>query len=299
MIVSASYRTDIPAFYAEWFRRRFAVGHALVVNPYGGKDSRVSLRDGVDGFVFWTRNIGPFLPALAEVRQAGLPFVIQYTITAYPRSLETSVISAERSLALIAEVAARYGPRAVVWRYDPVIVSSETPADFHRDTFARLATALSGKVDEVVISFATLYAKTVRNLNRAATAHGFTWADPPDEDKRNLAAELAAIAAAHGLRLTICCQEGLGLAGAACVDARRLEDVAAGWDLARTVKAKRKGNRPFCLCHESRDIGAYESCPHGCVFCYAVTSPALAKRHFHRHDPDGDYLLPPTRSLLQ
>jgi len=299
MIISASYRTDIPAFYAEWFRRRFRAGHARVVNPYGGRDSRVPLRDGVDGFVFWTRNIGPFLPALAEVRQAGLPFVVQYTVTAYPRALEASVIAAPRSLALVAQVAAEYGRRAVVWRYDPIVFSSETPDHFHRETFARLAAALAGSVDEVVVSFATLYAKTARNLNAAAAAHGFGWSDPADHDKRRLAEDLAAIAASAGLKPTLCSQDGYvvaGTAAAACVDARRLEDVAAGWGLARPLTAKRKGNRPGCLCHESRDIGAYDSCPHGCVYCYAVNSPALAKRQFHRHDPDGEFLLPPARA---
>ena len=296
MIISASYRTDIPAFYAEWFRRRFAAGHARVVNPYGGQSARVPLRDGVDGFVFWTRNIGPFLPALADLRHAGLPFVVQYTVTAYPRTLEASVIAAERSVALIARVAADYGPRAVVWRFDPIVFSSQTQAGFHRDAFARLAAALAGSVDEVVISFATVYAKTARNLNAAAADHGFTWSDPADEDKRLLATELAALAAAAGLKLTMCSQPGFvvpGTAGAACVDAGRLEDVAAGWGLARKLAAKRKGNRPGCLCHESRDIGAYDSCPHGCVYCYAVRSPALAKRRFRRHDPASEFLFPP------
>jgi len=296
MIVSASYRTDIPAFYGAWFLNRFRAGHARVANPYGGPASTVPLRREVDGFVFWTRNLGPFLPALAELRAAGLPFVVQYTVTAYPQALETSVIAAERSLALIAQVARDYGPRAVVWRYDPIVFSTDTPEAFHRDAFARLAAALAGGVDEVVISFATLYRKTTRRLTAAATAHGFKWWDPPDADKRRLAGDLAGLAAAAGLKLTVCSQPdftGPDVPGAACVDARRLEDVAAGWGRPRSIAARLKGNRPGCLCHESRDIGAYESCPHGCVYCYAVGSPTLAKRRFRHHDPAGEFLFPP------
>ena len=92
MIVSASYRTDIPAFYGAWFRRRLAAGSCRVRNPYGGPDYAVSLdRDSVDGFVFWTRNATPFRGVLRELAARGDPFVVQYTITAYPRVIETAV----------------------------------------------------------------------------------------------------------------------------------------------------------------------------------------------------------------
>ncbi|MGE5505822.1 MAG: DUF1848 domain-containing protein [Actinomycetota bacterium] len=296
MIVSASYRTDIPAFYAPWFVNRFRSGFARVVNPYSRQTGTVPLRAGVDGFVFWTRNVGPFTAALDEVRDASLPFVIQYTVTGYPRALETSVIEPERSVALIRAVAERHGPRAAVWRYDPIVFSTMTPAEWHLDTFSRLAGDLAGAVDEVVISFANIYRKTARNLAAAARAHRFDWWDPPADDKRVLAARLAKIAAARGMAATVCSQpefvaEGLGRA--ACVDARRLEAVAAGWGSPRPVKAKPKGNRPGCDCFESRDIGEYDTCPHGCTYCYAVGSRTLAKRRFHDHDPTAEFLFAP------
>ena len=296
MIISASYRTDIPAFYAEWFANRFGAGHARVVNPYGGPPASVPLRQGVDGFVFWTRNARPFHSALDMVRAARMPFVVQYTLTAYPRALERSVVPPERALADIRALAARFGPRAVVWRYDPVVMTELTPPDFHRATFARLAQALAGTVDEVVISFAQIYRKTARNMDLAARAHGFAWHDPDDGAKRALAAGLVAIAAGHGMRLSVCSQAAHTVAGAhpaACIDARRLEDVAAGWGVPRPIAAKVKGNRPDCLCHESRDIGAYDTCPHGCAYCYAVGSQALAKRRFAEHDPQSEFLITP------
>jgi len=299
MIVSASYRTDIPAFYAAWFVNRFRAGFAKVVNPYGRQVSSVPLRAGVDGFVFWTRNAEPFLPALAEVRAAGIPFIVHYTVTGYPRALETSVVEAARAVDTIRRLAGAYGPRAVVWRYDPIVFSSLTPEGFHRDGFARLADALAGAVDECVTSFANIYRKTARNLAAAARAHGFTWWDPPADVKRALAADLAALAAERGLRLTVCSQEAYtvdGTDGAACVDARRLEDVARLWGAPRPVRAKLKGNRPGCLCFESRDIGEYDTCPHGCTYCYAVNSRPLARRRFHAHDPAGEFLFSPNES---
>ncbi|MBI5164399.1 MAG: DUF1848 domain-containing protein [Magnetospirillum sp.] len=296
MIVSASYRTDIPAFYGAWFLNRFRAGFARVANPYGRQVSTVPLRAGVDGFVFWTRNAAPFRAALAEVRRAAIPFVVQYTVTGYPRALETSVIEAERAVGDIRALAEEYGPRAVVWRYDPIIFSSLTPAAVHRHTFTRLADALAGAVDECVVSFANIYRKTARNLAAAARAHHFAWSDPPGEEKRDLAMQLGVLGRERGLAVTVCSQDSYvvpGIRPAACVEARRLEDVAAGWGLPRTIAVKQKGNRPDCLCAESRDIGAYDSCPHGCTYCYAVGSRTLAKRGFQEHDPAGEFLVTP------
>lgn len=295
MIVSASYRTDIPAFYGPWFVNRFRAGFARVVNPYGGPPSTVPLRQGVDGFVFWTRNAQPFAEALRLVRAAEIPFVLHYTVTALPRALERSVIDPARAVADIHALAGQYGPRAVVWRYDPIVFSDLTPAEFHMETFARLAASLAGAVDEVVVSFAQIYKKTARNLDAAARAEGFRWFDPDDRDKHALAARLVEIAAGHGMALSVCSQAAHVVAGAraaACIDARRLEEVARNWGLPRTVAAKVKGNRPGCLCHESRDIGAYDSCPHGCAYCYAVGSRALAKRRHAGHDPQAEFLIP-------
>ncbi|BAE53203.1 DUF1848 domain-containing protein [Paramagnetospirillum magneticum] len=296
MIVSASYRTDIPAFYGRWFLNRFRAGWAKAVNPYGRQISTIPLRSGVDGFVFWTRNPGPFRDALDEIRRAGLPFVLQVTLTGYPRALESSVIEVERSLALMSDLARAHGPRVVAWRYDPILATSATPLDWHEDNFARLAARLEGITDEVSVSFATLYRKTERNLAAAARAHHFGWSDPAPEDKRGLLRSLAERAAGHGIRLTLCSQPDLLTAGiepSSCVDARRLEDVAKNWGLDRRIAAKVKGNRPGCLCHESRDIGEYDTCPHGCTYCYAVGSRTLAKRRFAEHDPDSEFLLPP------
>jgi len=290
MIVSASYRTDIPALYGEWFMNRLAVGHTLVANPYGGKPYRVSLRPGdVDGFVFWTRNIGPLADRLPEVA-AVAPFMVQFTVTGYPRALEPGVIDAGAAAAQIHGLARAWGPRAAVWRYDPVVITDLTDPAWHRRNFAALAGVLDGAVDEAVISFAQLYAKTRRNLDAAARAHGFAWRDPGEGEKRALAGELAAIAAAHGMRLTVCSQPDYAVDDAEparCIDAARLSDVAG-----HAIAARVKGNRPDCLCHESRDIGVYDSCPQGCVYCYAVSSRAAAKRFLAAHDPTAESLGP-------
>jgi hypothetical protein len=268
MIVSASYKTDIPAFYACWFLKRLGAGWCESRNPYNGLTVRTALGPGaVDGFVFWTRNFAPLGQRAPEI-QAVAPFTVQYTLTGYPRALEPHVIAAKAAVADMRRLAAEYGPRAVVWRYDPILLTSLTPAAWHRETFARLCAALQGATDEVVVSFAHIYRKTRRNLDRAAATHGFTWHDPGSQEKCDLLAALTDCAAAHGMALSVCAQRDVLVPGAAlarCIDADRLSDVAG-----RDVAAKRRGNRPDCLCHAARDIGAYDSCAHGCRYCYAV-----------------------------
>lgn len=288
MIVSASYKTDIPAFYGRWFLNRLDAGFCMMVNPYSGKSLRVDLtRPAVDGFVFWTKNLGPFLGALDGVAERGFPFVVQHSVTGLPGALERSVPDWRVTVAHLAGVRDRWGPRAAVWRYDPIILTDATPASWHRATFAALAQALRGVTDEVTASFLQPYRKTARNL----AAAGIGWRDPGAEEKRALLADLAEIAALEGMSLTLCAQPELvgapGVSAARCVDAERLSDVAG-----RPLAAREKGNRPGCLCAESRDIGDYDSCPHGCVYCYAVADRAAAQRRFARHDPAGEFLVP-------
>jgi hypothetical protein len=276
VIVSASYRTDIPAFYADWFLRRLDAGFARVANPYGGEVQTVPLTPGaVAGLVLWTRNIRPLLPHLDRVR-ALAPFTVQFTATGYPRALESSVIAAGEAVAQLAELSRRFGRRVAVWRYDPIVT---TPLIDHERNFAALAKALAGTVDEAVLSFVHPYRKTARNLDRA----GVAWRDPPAGEKRELLARLAAIAADHSIAATLCTQPdlvGAGLGAARCIDAARLSDVAG-----RPIAARESGNRPGCLCARSRDIGAYDTCPHGCAYCYAVADRDRAVARFKAHDP--------------
>ncbi len=291
MIISASYRTDIPAFYGDWFLARLTAGHADVRNPYGGRVSRVDLTPGaVTGWVFWTKNLMPFGAALDAVERRGEPALVHYSITGLPRALERSVPDAEHVCADFRKAAARLGARAMVWRYDPIVITDATPADWHRATFGKLAMALEGATDEVATSFMEPYAKTRRNLGALARAGGPAMVLPDPDAKAALARDLSAIAARHGMRLTLCTQPDLadtGLPAAACVNAGRLADVAG-----RPLTARRRGNRTGCLCAESRDIGAYDTCPHGCVYCYAVRARAAAQAGHRAHDPTAAMLRP-------
>lgn len=290
MIISASYKTDIPAFYGEWFINRLRAGYCLVRNPYNRNSAaRVSLlREDVDGIVFWTKNAGPFIEALAEVHHRGYPFVVQYTINAYPRTLEFSVTDATRALKHAALIASKYGPKSLVWRYDPIIFSSETPAERHIEAFDWIAGRLDGVTDEVVVSFAQIYQKTKKNMDWASREFKFSWNDPDDQTKQSLLRELLKIARMRKLNMTLCSQPYLivpGVEESRCVDARRLSALAGC-----NVLAKLKGPRKECGCFESKDIGDYDTCPHGCVYCYAVQNRNLAQTRYRQHDPNGELL---------
>jgi hypothetical protein len=290
MIVSASYKTDIPAFYGRWFLNRLAAGRCEVANPYGGKPFCVSLAPGeVAGFVFWTRNPGPFGTALRAVEARGEPFVVQFTITGYPRALDAATIAAADAVGLAHDIARTYGPRTVVWRYDPVVISSLTPADWHRENFRRLAESLSGATDEVAVSFAQIYRKTRLNLDRAAAAHDFRWRDPEAGEKHALLRDLGETARGAGMIPTLCGQPALlggGVAEARCIDSARLSDIAG-----RALTAAPRPHRKTCRCAASKDIGEYDSCPHGCAYCYAVRSRDLARRRHKSHDANGERLI--------
>jgi hypothetical protein len=296
VIISASYKTDIPAFYGDWFMNRLNAGYCLMRNPYNGQVSKIDLaRGAVDGFVFWTKNLGPFIDQLKEVHQRGFPFVVQYTINGYPRALEVSVLEANRATEHVRQVIEQYGTESVVWRYDTILISSLTPVDFHLENFSRIAESLRGYTNECIISFAQIYKKTKRNLDLAAASEGFAWREPTSEERQKILKSLLQIAKANAMGLTICSQpefaEGC-VEEARCIDAQRLSRIGG-----RTIVAKLQGARDTCGCYQSKDIGDYDTCPHGCVYCYAVQNRELAKRRYGAHDPNQDLLLPTKPSI--
>lgn len=298
MIISASYKTDIPTFYGQWFMNRLEAGYCKMVNPYNQQVYKVDLTpESVDGFVFWTKNIGPFLKYLPEVQRKGFCFIVQHTINGYSRELECKVINYSHTIEHMKKLSGEYGPNVAIWRYDPIIISSLTPLGWHQHNFEKLAIALEGTTDEVVVSFAQIYKKTKRNMSWAAKEFGFSWDEHEEmqtEDVRKLVKELAQIAKSYGMQLKICSQEKYLIPGvveeARCVDADRLEKVSN-----KTIKDKsrQKGNRKECGCFASKDIGEYDTCPHGCVYCYAVQNRDLALQRYKAHDSTGEFLFTP------
>jgi len=282
MIISASKRTDIPAHYGEWFLNRFEAGYCTVRTP-PGKPYRVSLRrEDVDGFVFWTKDIGPFMDKLAIVHGSGYPFYVQHTLNNFPASLEPHVPPAEASIQNLRRLAELYGPDVAVWRYDPIVITPEMPDEWHLANFRRLAGELRGATNEAVISFVDDYRKMARNMALA----GIRWIEPGAEEKRRMASSLTSIARLNGMQLTMCCEGDVlpeGTRASRCIDAARMARLSG-----RPLKAKDKPCRQGCGCCDNRDIGEYDTCIHGCAYCYATNSLTGAQDRHRAHDPIGE-----------
>lgn len=278
MIISASRRTDLPAAHADWLIRRFEEGFALVRNPMNPKQvRRVSLvPEDVDGIVFWTKNPSPLLDRLDVFRPHAYYF--QYTLTGYGRDAEANLPDCDARLDAFRRLADRLGPERVLWRYDPIVLSSRYPQAWHLENFARLANALRGCTDQVTISFVDVYARNRKRLEELG-------AQPVGEaEMRSMARTMAKIAAENGMRAVACCEPAdlaeCGVAAAKCVDAARLGRIGG----VPLREARDPNQRERCGCAPSVDIGAYNTCPHGCAYCYANYSPSLLRENLHRRD---------------
>ncbi|NDJ77896.1 MAG: DUF1848 domain-containing protein [Chloroflexi bacterium] len=287
-IISASRRTDIPAFYMPWFMNRLIAGFASYPNPVSGQTVTVGLQpDDVHSIVFWSKHYAPFLPHIDELGEHGYRFVCHYTITGAPRTLEPHVPCWEHAVQIFRELADRTSPQQVLWRFDPILVTPELDAVFYRDRFQEIAAALAGSTTRCYFSFATFYGKVARRL-----AHSRIQAiDLPLAAKQALVADLVEIAAAHGITLFACCQPELlneHIQPTRCVDGELLAALFPDRPPITRAAPSREG----CGCMVSRDIGMYDTCPYGCVYCYATNNPAAALARHRAHDPQAEQLLP-------
>lgn len=289
-ILSISRRTDIPAFYTDWLMRRFRHGFAGWRNPFGGQCHRVSLRrDDVLALAFWTRNIRPLLPHLPAFRDAGYPCLFNYTITGLPAPFECHAPAMADAIDSLRALAALFPPEQINWRYDPIVLSDWTPRAFHLSRFAELAASLEGSVSRCLVSFVSRYAKVERNCAAFERGQACRVQDPDLPARRALIRQLAEMASRHGMTLHACCQDellGEGVQKAHCIDGASIERLT-GQPLPR---AARRPSRPQCGCAHSIDIGAYDTCPHGCVYCYANANKRQATARHAAHDPESAFL---------
>jgi len=292
VIISASRRTDIPAFYSTWLMNRIQAGFCLVPNPFNPKQiSRVSLApNDVDAFVFWSKNPQPMLGHLAELADRGFTYYFQFTLNDYPSPLEPNVPPIEQRLETFHRLAESLGPKRVVWRYDPILITPNTPYDFHMETFERLAQSLQGSTQRVVVSVVDAYRKTSRRMATLAD-QGFAFESDaaPSPKMRMLMSHIGRVAKACGME-SFTCAETVGFTQEG-VPPGRCIDSALLASLGRTVpSAKATGQRPACLCVASRDIGIGDTCLHGCPYCYATRDNDPAQERHQRHDPASPML---------
>jgi hypothetical protein len=297
MIISVSRRSDVPAFFSGWFMNRLRAGWAATANPFNPRQVRlVSLEpDQVDALVFWTKNPAPLLKHLDEIESAGLSYYFLFTLNHYPPFLEPGLPPLAARLKSFQTLAQRLGPERVIWRYDPIVITSATPPEFHRQTFARLAGELMGCTCRVIISFLQTYAKLKRRLQRAEAEQGLKFIDYKDgtheEELFSLSGELSMIAGAHGMEMRACAEERdlkeAGVKPSACIDTG-LVNRLFGRSLAPGRDPHQRG---ACGCAPSVDIGAYNTCSHACLYCYASAGPQALAQNLAAHDPQSPLMV--------
>jgi hypothetical protein len=288
-IVSVSRRTDIPAFYGNWFMGRLKEGFAGVVNPFGGQKYIVSLRpEDVVCFVFWSKNFTPFIENLKIIDRLGYKFYFNYTITSLPFVFESNVNkqSAIETLKLLSKM---YSPAHINWRFDPIIISNNCNRDFYIKSFEEIASQFAGYVKRCYFSFVTEYDKVRRNFEELKRSEGISTIDKSEQFKIDLANELAQIAANFGIQMFSCCGDyllGEKIGKAHCIDGAIIESLFCLQGLQYIEKPTRKE----CGCTESTDIGTYDTCPHGCIYCYANANKQKAYKAFGNHDETSAFL---------
>lgn len=287
MIVSASRRTDIPAFYTEWFMNRLKEGYVLTRNPMNHSQiSKIPLsRDTVDCFVFWTKDPLPMSNKLKLLDEQGFSYYFQFTLTPYGSDMEVNLRNKNEIIYTFIELSRKIGKNKVLWRYDPIILNKDITHQYHIEKFTELCKKLSGYTEYCTISFVDLYKKLSKNIINQVIL------PISDSDMIALASEFAKIGKFYNIKVRSCCEKldlsRYGVSQGSCIDPYVIEAIC-GYSL----EVKRDANqRQGCGCIQSVDIGVYNTCKNGCIYCYANYSLPSAIKNFEQHDPRSPILL--------
>ncbi|HHW47880.1 MAG TPA: DUF1848 domain-containing protein [Clostridiaceae bacterium] len=283
MIISASRRTDIPAYYSEWLINRLRAGFVLTRNPMNHAHvSKVVLSpDVVDCIVFWTKDPLKMLDKLDIIDELGYKYYFQFTITPYDKSVEKGLRDKDEIIKTFCELSGRIGKDKVLWRYDPIILNDGFDLKYHKERFSWLCSKLGRHTTQCIISFVNIYPKLRTDILREINM----------DEKIELVKMISSVAKNFGIMVKACCEEPYlyeyGIGKAHCIDKTLIESIC-GYSL--DIKRDRN-QRDSCGCYESVDIGAYNTCRNGCIYCYANYSDVSVKNNSKRHDPEGELLI--------
>jgi len=286
VIISASRRTDIPAFYSGWFFNRIKEGFVLLRNPRRFRQiRRIELNpDAVDAFVFWTKNPAPMLKKLHSLKD--YMYYFQFTITPYGRDVEPNVPAKNTDvISMFKEISEAVGTERIIWRYDPIFLNKKYTFDYHVHAFTEIAKALHRFTKKVTISFIVTDYRGPKSSKNVLCLDEFT-----NESKQELASKLAYVAKSYGLAIDACAEKmdlrELGIEPARCIDGRLLSKLLGS---EPDVK-KDKNQRPDCGCAASVDIGMYNTCMNGCLYCYANYNKWQVAKNYTEHNPHSPLL---------
>jgi hypothetical protein len=299
-IISASRRTDIPAYYSEWFMNRIRAGFCRVVNPLypQQKTHPVNLSsDAVEGIVFWTRNPLPLMRYLDELDNKGYHYYFLHTLIGYPKSFDPGISGYEKAIGTFQALSSRLGPGRVRWRYDPIVFTQLTPPEWHQQRILEIAGSLQGFTEQMIFSFVIDYSHA-RQRYQKLKDQGVCFMDVDDLRLRQeeLVGWIGRTLPDFGITPCVCADQrdwsGRGIHKAQCVDGVLI----SGLNGQQQKYRKDPAQRVDCCCAASRDIGANNTCPAGCFYCYASKDDFLARKQYKDHDPCAEYLINPVET---
>lgn len=284
MIIQTGMRTDIPAFYSEWFANRLREGYVLVRNPYNASQvTRYSLDPQVvDLIAFCSKNPGPMLRYMNLLKlYAGTYWFV--TITPYGRDYEPNVPERDKIIEDFKAISRLVGSDSMGWRYDPIFINDIYTVEKHLEAYEHIAASLDGYTRTSVISFIDLYQKVRKNFPEARTVR--------KSDRLYLGEQMVKIAASHGMKVKPCA-EGQELAefGADCRGCMTTDVYEKAVGLSMDFP-KKKNLRQECECFMGNDIGAYNTCMHLCKYCYANYDEEMVRRNNRMHDSKSPFLI--------
>lgn len=283
MIINTGERTDIPAYYSEWFMNRIKAGYVLVRNPYYNEQvTRYSLsKDVVDLLAFCTKNPIPMLPHLKELSDYNMFWFV--TITPYGRDVEPNVPPKEKVMDAFKSLSDTLGVNCVSWRYDPILIDDTYTLDYNIETFSEMASNLKGYTDNVVISFIDLYKKTIKNFPGIR--------EVTQEERDAIGEAFSKIGRENGILIRSCFEgndlQKFGIDISGCMTKSILERA-----IGTSLDISKKNNpRPGCNCLLGNDIGAYNTCGHLCRYCYANYDEKMVRLNMKNHIKTSPFLI--------
>ncbi len=284
LIVSASRATDIPAFYAQWFFERLEEGYARWRNPYNGKDSYVSFEQ-TRFIVFWSKNPEPLIQFLPRLKERNIGCYVQFTLNDYEaEGLEPRVPALSRRIETFKRIVDTLGAGSAVWRFDPLMLTDKISADDLLRKIDNIASRLRGYAEKLVFSFADI--SSYRKVGRNLTAAGVNYHEWTEDEMIDFGRRLSALNLP--LTLSTCAEKAdlsqFGITHNRCIDPDLICRLSPELIPQIAQLKTDKGQRPLCACITSKDIGTYNTCPHGCLYCYANTTPTSALQNYLIND---------------
>lgn len=288
MILSVSRRTDIPAFFSDWFMNRLREQYAYVRNPHSKLISKVPITpENVDCIVFWTKDAEKIIKHLDEIDSMGYKYYFQFTITPYERDIECRLRDKNKIIETFKKLSEKIGKEKVIFRYDPIIMTEKYTYEYHIKEFEKFCGILHSYTERVVISFLDEYDKISKNMRE----FNMRMLTPFEMDK--IADEFSKITKKYDLSLETCAEKidlsKYNIKHSKCIDGELIEHILG----CNLIEKKLDGNRgdTGCGCMKCIDIGEYDSCTHECLYCYANINKEKAKENFKKHDKNSPRLL--------